>query len=215
MKSLIAILLTLCLAFSLVGCGNNDEGQLTDPAQQSEQPTAEPQQDGGTDVQNTDGTINATDEPAAPVVQCQTASFSGLTFYLPEGWTYSEFGGVFSANSRDYYNDLGMIISMRDSANVPTISSDGSMTPEQINQALSPLISESEIEITSRDYNATLGNLPAVKMIGKTDQDGLTLHLIFYVTTSTTTSNFVLAGSSLNYADIELFDSLFGFTQVA
>lgn len=209
MKKIVAILLILVLALTLIACG--------DKANEAQQP-----EQGEKQANPVNGNVPEGDNPdasqpittAAPSVPCKEMTHSGLKFYIPEQWTGSEANGSFAAISNDYYNDLGSIVVSRNQANVPVIAANGELTQDQAAAAVSGLISDSEIHITSTDINVTLAGYPAIKAYLETEIDGLKMYMILFVTVSPDASNFIMAASSLNYADIATFENLFTYTVI-
>ncbi|MDO4565354.1 MAG: hypothetical protein Q4C04_07060 [Clostridia bacterium] len=202
MKRTIGIILAALMALTLAACGGQDE-QASDNA-----PTQEPAQSAVAD-----GTLLA--EPTAALnMTFQTASYKNLTIYLPEKWSGTEYDGAFMAISDDYYNDLGSVMAWREHSSVPNLALDGSMDEAQLQAAVAVLMGGEDFTATDINYNSSIANVPAVRIVGEAQADSVTMYVLIYITASPTITNFVILGTSLDYTDLELFDSLFGFTQI-
>ncbi|MDD3401329.1 MAG: hypothetical protein PHT58_06860 [Eubacteriales bacterium] len=214
MRKFLAIILAACLVLSIVACKSKDEQLEQDQTQeQSLEPTQEPTQS-DLDVM-TAADPSASPSTAQPSIASKPVAFSGLTIYIPQEWTASELSGTFTAISNEYYIDSGTIISMRNNIQVPTVTAESGLTQEQVNSILSGLIADADIQVTKSDANATIAGYPAIRALAETDNDGVRMYMLLYVTVSPDINNFVLAAGSLDYTDIASFDTLFGYTQVS
>ncbi|MDO4542987.1 MAG: hypothetical protein Q4C01_00425 [Clostridia bacterium] len=211
MKKILVILLSLLMIATLVACSGKDA--------ESEQPSEGAADNTVPEQVTIDGADPAADSSAVaatpqPDMTFQTATYSGLTLYLPENWTYSELDGAFMAMSDDFYVDSASIMAFRGHSLVPAVTSAEEMDDAAVQSLVGNVIAEDEnTSVTEINRSATLCGLPAIRIMAQTTYDEVVLYELVYVTVSPTETNFVLAATSLNYADLTLFDSLFGFTQ--